>query len=175
MKHPSPEIWMSFLYDDGLTEAQTNECHVHLETCAECRSQVTEWGQARKALDRWTVPVIPKRAQEWKWGIAASLILGVGIGIGRLAGPGVDVERMSAFIEAKVQEAVKREVKAGRELERKEILALLRGIEQQRAVDYAALRRDLETVAVQAEDKIQSTQQELGQLATLTQNNFENK
>ena len=132
-------------------------------------------GQARMALDRWPVPAIPKRPSAWKWAIAAGFIFAVGMGMGRVAAPGVDAEKISAAIDAKVQEAVKREVKAGRESERKEMLALLRGIEQQRAEEYVALRTDLETVAVQAEDKIQSTQQELGQLATLTQNSFGNK
>lgn len=175
MNHPTPETWMSFLYDDGLNETEKRECRAHLQSCSECQSQVAAWGEARTAMDRWQTPAVSRRAPVWKWAVAAGFIFAAGIGIGRLMLPGLEAGKINSVIDAKVQEAVRREFKAGREVERKEMLALLRGIEQQRALEYAVLRNDLETVAVQAEDKIESTQQEIGQLATLAQINLRNK
>lgn len=67
---------------------------------------------------------------------------------------------LATFIEA---------YKAAREEDRQSVLAALQQMDQRHRTDYAYLRKDLETVAVSAENKIDSTQEQLGQLISFAQ------
>ena len=59
-------------------------------------------------------------------------------------------------------------IKTARESDRQNIVALLKEMETQRLTDYTALRKDLETVALAAEEQLSYAQQQIGQLASYT-------
>ncbi len=88
MKHPIPEEWMSYLYDE-CGAAEKRQLDSHLADCAECRSQVTVWRGAQDALgaDRASL-VRPGRPVVWRpmalRALAAAAVLALGIGLGRL-------------------------------------------------------------------------------------------
>ena len=78
-----------------------------------------------------------------------------------LAAASVEAQReLATFIEA---------YKTAREEDRQVILAAMQQMKQRHRADYAYLRKDLETVAVLAENKIESTQEQLGQLVSFAQ------
>lgn len=56
-----------------------------------------------------------------------------------------------------------------RESDREAYLTALKTIEERRATDFAVLRKDLDTVAVNADDGLSRTQEQLMELATLAQ------
>lgn len=56
-----------------------------------------------------------------------------------------------------------------READRDAYVSALRNLEERRATDYAALRKDLDTVAVNADDGLSRTQEQLMELATMAQ------
>lgn len=109
MKHPTPESWMAYLYDDhpDLTDGTRAEAEAHLAACPECRQQVLEWRSTLALLDQdgapqsvrrtATVPVWPARpmiatnsrpwGNPWPWALAAGLMLAAAFVAGRGLGP----------------------------------------------------------------------------------------
>lgn len=164
---------MSLLYDDEIGGEKKSELNRHLNECAECGAQVAAWRRATRALDRWPQSQSQPRAHRWpkalQWGMAAAFLLAAGFGAGHFTGQQVAVEKLRASMEPQLRRAIEQDFRATRDRDRREMIAWLRDIESQRVADYRALRKDLETVAVLAEDKIQTTQQELAQVAALTQ------
>ncbi|MBU6401918.1 MAG: zf-HC2 domain-containing protein [Verrucomicrobia bacterium] len=63
-----------------------------------------------------------------------------------------------------------RSYQATRAEDHQAMLALFQEVDQRRLADYARLRKDLETVAVVAEGRLDRAQQEIGQLAAYRQN-----
>lgn len=150
------------------------------------------------ATDTPTAPdlIVLPRSRWLPWAAAAAFALGA-FTLGRLsAPPSPDVEMLRAEIRASVasqldqltrnqttntapanaantvsQEQFVQLVEALRSArveDRETLLSRLQQIEQQRAADYASLRHDLETVAWQAESRLESTQARLGELARST-------
>lgn len=56
-----------------------------------------------------------------------------------------------------------------REAERDALVGALRSMEERRATDFASLRKDLDTLAVNADDGLSRTQEQLMELASMTQ------
>jgi hypothetical protein len=56
-----------------------------------------------------------------------------------------------------------------------EIAGLLRSMETDQLARFASMRKDLETVAITGESKLQDAQQEIGQLASLSQTVYHDK
>lgn len=59
MKHPTPEEWLAYLYDDlpDAPERRRAEAEEHLAACPECRQQVAQWRATLGLLDEdraWT-------------------------------------------------------------------------------------------------------------------------
>lgn len=197
MAHPTHEQWMDYLYGET-PPARRAELDRHLESCAECRAQVAEWRSAMQALDAWQLPAAPARPKVaparpwWQWAAAAVVVLGVGFGLGRLAAPGVDVAALRAQLEPQLRQQAKRDLEQLAASQRRElqlaVAELVQALDEQRAsdrravvnllkeqearhqVDLAALRRDLETVAVMTDGGLRNAQQQIGRLVALTQN-----
>jgi hypothetical protein len=192
MKHPDPASWMAYLYDEAGAE-QRRDLDAHLAACAECKRQVAEWRAAQALLDTWQLPArrsraLPRLAPVLRWGVAAALVLGLGIGIGRLAGPApVDLNALKTQLAADLTRDIRDQVRAevaddyrlvmaqtaqawgqARDEDRQAIMAALERLDRQRRADHAALRKDLETVALVAEDRLLTTQLQLGELASYT-------
>ena len=87
MNHPAPEQWMEYLYQE-LPRQTRRSLNQHLGICPICREKVNSWRGVGQVLNAWKVPA--KRSPYWieqpwlKWGIAAMLVLGLGLLIGRL-------------------------------------------------------------------------------------------
>lgn len=56
-----------------------------------------------------------------------------------------------------------------REAEREALVGALRSMEERRVTDFASLRKDLDTLAVNADDGLSRTQEQLMELASMTQ------
>jgi hypothetical protein len=78
-----------------------------------------------------------------------------------------DTERLLARLEDSWSEL--------RASDRTEIAGLLRRMETDQLARLASMRKDLETVAIVGETKLQDAQQEIGQLASLSQTAYLNK
>src|SRR3989442_1787170 len=90
MNHPTREEWMSYLYDE-LTAEDHSSLAAHLAVCPDCKTRVSDWRSARKNLDAWQLPARPGRVPFQRplvrWAAAASLMIGIGFGVGRFATP----------------------------------------------------------------------------------------
>lgn len=221
MNHPSCEQWMAYLYGET-TPAARADAEAHLYVCPECKRQVEGWRGTMASLDQWRLPKRTRavaRPSLVKWAIAATVFLGVGLGLGRL---GLSSEREVQKIRAELLPALRAELKqqmaqevesswqnhqakfsaamldqmhrevasatngtlvaanaetrrqlqdldqtwsVSRVADRQEMLGLYNRLDRQRLADRAWLRRDLETVAVLTERRLQNTQFEIGQLA----------
>ncbi|HEY2952124.1 MAG TPA: zf-HC2 domain-containing protein [Verrucomicrobiae bacterium] len=133
-----------------------------------------------------------------KWAAAAAIVLGLGAAMGRLTSPAWgDVRGFKArlenefqqkleFTRAQLRDEFKRQQEEARaetqrvlgemaqaseqkrESDQQTTAAALRQLEANRARDYAALRRELETVAVLTQDGFEQTQERFVQMANFT-------
>lgn len=178
--HPAPEEWMSYLYGEAHPQNKAR-LEEHLHACRACAARVAEWRGAMGQMDAWQLPARPARAAFLqplvKWAAAAMLVLGLGYAWGHLASPAsADVQALRTVLEPILRQKLQAELTqqsrveletmaaAWREQDRQTLLALLEKLEKQHAADYAALRRDLETVAVVAEGKLEFAQEQISQL-----------
>jgi hypothetical protein len=170
--HPGSEEWMSFLYGEE-PPARHVELNAHLRQCPECRQHVAQWRGGMTALDAWPVvhAAVPRQttASAWRWAAAAALVLGAGIVVGRMTSPGqAQLERFESSLRAELESRLE-VAKQQRETDREFYVAALKSLEEHRVSEYAALRKDLDTVAVNADDGLSRAQEQLIELATLTQ------
>ena len=185
MKHPAEEQWMSYVYGE-LPAAKKREFTAHLDGCPECREQVARWRGTMNALDDWKMatPVKSKETQHLlKWGIAAALMIGIGLGFGVSQGLSNNSQRESALRE-KLQKEVRSEIKVQLTQQREHILAevtkvmdekraednratlvALRQMNAAHRADYNSLHKDLETMAVLTETSLRQAQQQIVTLA----------
>lgn len=168
MNHPTREQWMAYLYDE-LPSAEHAELKAHASTCAECDAQLVSWRDAGTKLDQWKLSAPPRRSLVWrhplKWGIAAMLMIGFGIGLARWTAPTVDTAQIEKSLRAEFQQQLATARAADKEL----FATWLAESEKQRATDYATLRADLDTVAVTAEGSLRQAQRQIGQLRLVAQ------
>jgi len=196
--HPAPEQWADYLYNELAPEVRASldkhmsGCAACQRQFAEWRETMTAldaW-KVRPRARPFEVLVTYAR-----WAAAAVLVLGLGWVGGRLAAPEIpDVLRLRAEVRADLEAELRQQFEtrlqaalaaaeqhtgeslqtlaaawaAARAEDQQTTLALYQRAERQRLSDHAALRRDLETVAVVAQDAIGATRQQLAQLAVLT-------
>lgn len=193
--HPRPEAWADYLYGELPPEQHAQlddhiracpDCQRQLAQWRHTQAALDAWKLPRRAR-----PAL-RFTQSIRWAAAAALVLGLGWLGGRLSAPALpDARQLRAELEpalkqelqaefqsklsaaletadAKHQERLVELVQAwavAREQDQQTTLALLQQADRQRRADCAALRRDLETVAVVAQDAIGTTQHQLTQLA----------
>lgn len=166
MNHPAKEDLVSLLYGE-LPPAKRDELNAHLQSCAECRTQFTAWQSTKRSLQSWQMPRAAGStlhfARVMPWAAAALFMLCIGFGLGRFASPKVDVEQLRTSITSEMQTKFSQELQTARETDRKQVIVMLKDIEQQRLADYVQLRKDLETVAVVADEKLTKTERVLSQ------------
>ena len=169
MNHPNREQWISYLYNE-LPPGEHAALQDHASACAECRAQLDSWHGAKTKLDGWPLPALQRRPivlrNVVKWGIAAMLMIGFGLGVARLTAPTLDFVHIEKSLRADFQ----KQLAAARLADKEELAAVLAQMEKKRTSDAAALREDLETVAVMAETSLQRTQRQIGQLSLIAQN-----
>lgn len=196
--HPSEETWTSFLYRET-TPAQHRELADHLQQCPTCRARVAAWQDTMTVLDQWKQPVSRKTALRMlrpvRWAAAALLLLGLGMAAGRWLSPPADLSALRAGLLPILREEVRRDLQhdlvaavqlaadqtdqniadvveswaRSRDQDQRSFLAWRRQAESQRTADLAWIRRDLETLALNANEQFDTTHQALGQLARISQ------
>jgi anti-sigma factor RsiW len=175
MNHPKPEAWVPYLYG----EVKSNErrsLKAHLKGCPECRAQVEQWKRSVDRLDAWHLPrtstLVELFAPVLKFAAAAVLVLGLGFFLGRLGGREAVTERVRARLEPQLRAELRQEMAqmVRQEIDRNSALVLQASGDQtekllaaynsmnetRRAADlerlYAALKRQLDTVAINTEE-----------------------
>src|SRR6266699_3232950 len=88
MKHPKPDEWVPYLFGEVAPNARQLFSE-HLQHCPECRAEIEAWQQSLKKLDAWKLPgprpPAHTSAPLLKWAVAATIVLGIGFGLGSLA------------------------------------------------------------------------------------------
>ncbi len=167
------------------------DCQRQLAQWQDTRAALDAWQlpAARSPRPRATA------SEAARWAVAALLVLGLGWWGGRLAAPPApDLGALRTAVAEELRPALEREFQtrldatlqaaeqrhaervqalatawaAARAEDQQATLSLYQRAERQRLSDYATLRRDLETVAIVAQDAIGRTRQQLSQLAVHT-------
>jgi len=195
MNHPKHEDWVLYLYDEAKPRART-EMRAHLAECAECRARLEEWNASRQLLDRWQLPRMPHRTEafqpvlNWALGLGCVALVAAGFLIGRLNfGSRAANQAQAQLLEKAKQELRAEFAQALREDVSKTAAATLSASaeqtqamlvdfnqtverrlqleKEQRVAACLALKRDVDTLAVNADAGLQTTERQLAQLAGL--------
>jgi len=110
MKHPQREEWGPYLFGEASPDVRTRLA-THLDQCPECATEIAAWQRSLGRLDEWRLPALEKEprplAPAVRWAMAASVVLGVGFGLGWLAKPpALDAAVLQAQVESSVQAAL---------------------------------------------------------------------
>jgi hypothetical protein len=196
MKHPNRDEWAPYVFGEA-TGAEARRLEAHLESCAECATEVEGWRRSLKVLDSWSLPPAARPrniiSPVFRWAMAAAIVLAAGIAMGRMTAP--DAAALRADVEASVKSALVAEfqqalarsetrlavmaeensrallrtfsesIEEGRTEDREEVIALLQEQQRQSDAQLAAFRRDLETVALFADQEFRRAKLALTQLA----------
>jgi len=170
MNHPKPEEWVPYVYGEttGTVRRQLSE---HLRECAHCRQEIESWQHSLKGLDAWKLPggrqPLPSVMLPFlKWAVAAVVVLFAGVVIGRATAPRVDVEKLRATIAPQIQQQLNSQLAELAQQEAARAAALSRRYTDQVAQQlYLAVKRDVDTLAVNTDEGLRHTAQQLVQLA----------
>jgi anti-sigma factor RsiW len=169
MNHPDREELLAYL-DGELPRERRTEVAEHLATCGECSELATSWDAARTALSGWKLPasralaqparlrVPPRRQNAWTRAVAATVLVALGFSAARLTAPRADLSGLQSELRAEFAELTSQQ-RANQEAFLQAIGEQIDQLDAQWLADYAALRRDVETVALR-------TQAEFERLAT---------
>jgi hypothetical protein len=109
MKHPDREEWVPFVFGEVDSDTRQRLAR-HLEECPDCAREITGWRQSLRKLDRWPLPKLqaePKIVAFQpivRWALAASLVLGLGLLVGRMTSPApVNAAELRSQVEASVR------------------------------------------------------------------------
>jgi anti-sigma factor RsiW len=160
MKHPTSEQWMDYIYGE-LPKPQRADLAAHLKSCPSCAAQVARWGAVHERLDDWTLPEPTKRSWRMpavvRWAMAAAFMiaaLGIGFGAGRAS----STKSLRQEMQVALQQA---------QNDNRLLLNAMQRLDASRQAEILALRKDLETVAVNADN----TFKDLIQFAATSQAN----
>jgi hypothetical protein len=177
MTHPKPEEWVPYVYGET-TSTTRRSLKAHLKECRQCREEIETWMRTRRGLDAWKLTrerLMPQTLMPvLKWAAAAVVVLMAGISVGRSTAPKVDTSKLRAAITAEIQNNLRMEMA---QLARQEAvqtasitLDASRRYAEQTAASYAQqtyvlLKRDVDTIAVNADEGLRRTAAQLVQLA----------
>ena len=105
MSHPTNEEWGLYLFNEAPPELH-RKLKSHLNQCPSCAAEVRAMQQTITRLDEWKVAPTPRRTiplqpPVLRWAIAALIVMGIGIGFGRLIAPQpVNAEQLRSEIKA---------------------------------------------------------------------------
>jgi hypothetical protein len=196
LPHPTAEDWAGYLYDDlspdRLAECRQHlatcaECRQAVNGWRTTMQALDTWKVPVRPAAGFS-PAMPRL----KWAVAAALLLGGGLLAGRLSAPAPNVEQLRTALVPAIRDELREEFKStlettlasandqtdrkldqlagawamARQQDQQAALSLIGRVEQQRQADTAWLRRDLETVAVNADARFTTTSKALGQLVS---------
>jgi hypothetical protein len=187
MKHPEREEWVPFIFGEA-DAGQKRQLERHLDDCAECRDEIQSWQRSLGWLDSWKLPPVAKRRANFvplmKWAAAAAVVLAIGFAIGRSSATHVDAEKVRAAVERDLRgqlaqiardEAAKtaslaitafsQKAESRRAADNRVIFAVLERLETQHATDCLTLKKELDTLAINADAGLRQTEEQLVQFA----------
>jgi hypothetical protein len=182
MNHPTREELTLHLLGEAPQETR-RRVGDHLNSCPGCAAQAASWRGALRRLDAWRLrPPARMSAAGAMLGLpfvrlaaAAALVLGVGVALGRVLTPAVDLEAVRLALTPDLREEIRhsvqqaaREADSSRAEDLRAIRELLVELEQKRVAEFAALRRDLETVATFTDQEIREARRRLTLLAAMS-------
>ncbi len=196
MNHPDRDEWIPFICHESDPETRQRLAQ-HLEQCPDCAREVAGWRRSLRRLDQWTLPkpqtrILSLFSPGVKWGLAAALVLGVGVLIGRTTTPPpLSVPELRAQIEsslrssfeARLQEVLRqvqnensvaltraeeRWTQAAAIEKRRAWRDLLAVLEAARAEDGRALRAALQTMQERHDTEFVALRKDLETLASMT-------
>jgi hypothetical protein len=147
MKHPGQDQWALHLAGEASHEAK-QELLDHLKECPACAAEFAGWQRTLARLDHWKLPSPRRSTRDWrifKWGIAAALLLGAGIAIGRSSSPFSRAAQVT--LEASLKESLLPEMR--RRLEREFSAELQSAL----ASNRAQITNELQTAVLQSIDQ----------------------
>ncbi len=179
MNHPSREQLVAFLYED-CDRAEKSDTAQHLDTCAECRTQLQTWRATATTLNKYEV--VPTTHPLWSGvralrrsllplSAAAAVLLIGGITLGTTWQSRANSGQTQLI--AELRQRVEKSESANAKTQ-KLLADLTESIAENRAKDQAALitvaqevqatRKDVETMAVLTEAGFKSAQNQLVRL-----------
>ena len=196
MNHPKHEEWVPYLFGEAKS-AERRRLKQHLRDCPECREEVAVWRRSLGQLDAWKLPPAerPRPTFEpvlkWAFAVAVVIVLGAGFAIGRLAPATASVEKVRAALEPGLREQLHQEfaqmlrselaktasdsaaaatqaLEAKHDEDIKALCAALAKLDARRLADYLALKRDVDTLAVNTDAGLRRADQRLIQFADAT-------
>jgi hypothetical protein len=104
MNHPTHEDWGLYLFGEAPPELN-RKLKAHLNECGQCADEIAAMQRTMRKLDAWEVPPASRQIRRLepllKFAMAAAIVLGVGIGVGRLTPPPtVDVGQLRTELRA---------------------------------------------------------------------------
>lgn len=118
MNHPRPEEWVPYLEGEASPEMR-KQLAAHLEACPQCAAELDGWRRSMRRLEKLPFPR-SRPARQWqaglrvwglpalRWGLAAGIVLLLGIWVGRSSAPSA-VELKEAVL-AQAREQARQEV-----------------------------------------------------------------
>jgi hypothetical protein len=187
MKHPEREEWIPFIFGEA-DAGRKRQLESHLDDCAECRDEIQSWQRSLGRLDSWKLPSVAKRPANFvplvRWAAAAAIVLSIGFAIGRITAAQVDAEKVRAAVERDLRgqlaqiardEAAKtasleitafsQKTETRRAADNRVIFAVLERLETQHTTDCLTLKKELDTLAINADAGLRHTEEQLVQFA----------
>jgi Putative zinc-finger len=187
MKHPEREDWVPFIFGEA-DAGRRQQLESHLDDCAECRDEIQSWQRSLGRLDSWKLPAAEKRratsAPLVKWAAAAAVVLSIGFAIGRGTAAHVDAEKVRAAVEKDLRgqlaqiardeaaksaslaiTALSQKAESRRAADNRVIFAVLERLETQHTTDCLTLKKELDTLAINADAGLRKTEEQLVQFA----------
>jgi hypothetical protein len=178
MNHPKPEEWVPYVYGES-TGPVRQQLSAHLQDCPQCREEIETWKRSLTRLDAWKLPRRPRAhtpvlAPILKWAAAATVVLMAGVLIGRATSPKIDPQNLRLAIASDVRRDLSQQLTqlVQEEVGRNASLTLASGhryTDQVAQQLYVLLKKDVDTVAVNADAGLRNTAQQLFQLADYKQ------
>ena len=196
MNHPPRQDWVPYLFGEAKTETR-RQLRLHLQSCPDCRAEIDRWKHTLGRLDAWQLPK-PARTRaalpplfRWALTTAALLILGLGFTVGRLTSPAPDPAKLRAAIEPQLRQELRADLARMLRQELATTAASLAASAEQtqswladyarsldsrldterteRIADCLSLKKDVDTLAINADAGLRRTQQRLALLANYPQ------
>lgn len=191
MNHPDREEFVPYLFGEDTPETR-RRLHEHLGACPQCQAEVESWRRSLRRLDAWRTPTVPRPSFVARPGLswAFALLTVVGLAaflLGRFTSR-AEAEaklqeqiaaRLKPELTAELRQVVREEVakaadgmlatsreESGRVLAAYErvVNARLEAERMQRISDCLALKKDVDTIAVNADAGLRDTEQRLAQM-----------
>jgi anti-sigma factor RsiW len=193
MNHPNREEWVPYVVGEATREGR-QKLDQHLRSCAACRAELETWKRSLKRLDAWKLPQARRSAESWlpflRWATAVCLLLALGFGLGRFAPSPGNSTRTRAEMEARIREELRAQLvstlrqetakaasaalAASSDLTQAWLAEYARTVDAkleterlERVGDCLSLKRELDTIAVNADDGLRHAQARFSQLVDL--------